>query len=64
MGKPGLLTYDPATPIEGIASAVDRIVALPWDVRRDYGMTASRHAQREWSWETVADKLLGYALAR
>jgi glycosyltransferase involved in cell wall biosynthesis len=64
ISMPGSLTFDPGSPIDGIAAAVDRVIGLPWDVRRDYGMKASRHAVKEWSWETVADKLLRHAVAR
>jgi glycosyltransferase involved in cell wall biosynthesis len=64
IARPGLLTYDPASPIDGIAPVLDRILDLPWDERREYGMKVSEYAQKEWSWETVADKLLRHAASR
>jgi hypothetical protein len=43
---------------------IDSVLATPWAQRRELGMRACDFARREWSWETVADKLLGHASAR
>ncbi|HEX2234756.1 MAG TPA: glycosyltransferase family 4 protein [Actinomycetota bacterium] len=58
----GLLTYDPARPIEGIAQALDRVLALPFARRRALGRAASELARARWSWERVAQRLLDVAL--
>lgn len=55
---PGLLTFDPDDPVRGIAERVDALLALPYDERRALETTASELARREWSWETVAARLL------
>ena len=58
---PGLLTFDPADPISGIAGAVNRLLAMPESDRRAKGAAAARVARELWSWEVVADKLLELA---
>jgi glycosyltransferase involved in cell wall biosynthesis len=57
----GMLTYDPAQPIEGIAAAVNGLRSMAFDVRRDKGAEAAAVARRLWSWEVVATKLLDLA---
>jgi glycosyltransferase involved in cell wall biosynthesis len=61
LDRPGLLTFDPAEPIEGIAHAIDRILDIPWEPRRQHATVVSEYARRVWSWETVADELLALA---
>jgi glycosyltransferase involved in cell wall biosynthesis len=64
LGAPGLLGYDPADPVRGIASAIDRVLAMP-PVRRaerDEALVAMAHAR--WSWDHVAARLLDLALGR
>lgn len=61
LGRPGLLTYDPEAPVEGIAEAVDRVLALPRQERIEYGDMASHIARERWSWDTVARRLLELA---
>ncbi len=63
LGVPGLLTFDPDHPIEGIAAAIDGIFSLPANERRDLGRRATATARRLWSWERVADQLLSHARA-
>lgn len=58
---PGLLTFDPADPVRGIAERVDAVLALPYERRRELGLKAAGFAREEWSWETVADRLLDVA---
>ncbi|MGI8709160.1 MAG: glycosyltransferase family 4 protein [Actinomycetota bacterium] len=61
---PGLLTYDPATPIEGIAAALERVLGIEDETRGRMEATAVATARRLWSWEHVADQLLAHALER
>jgi len=61
---PGLLTYDPATPIEGIAAALERVLGIEDDTRGRMEATVVATARRLWSWEHVADQLLAHALER
>ncbi|HVM34634.1 MAG TPA: glycosyltransferase family 4 protein [Actinomycetota bacterium] len=61
LGVPGLLTYDPETPVEGIAEAVDRFFSCPQQERKRYGDAASRVARKRWSWDMVARRLLDLA---
>ncbi|MGH2757203.1 MAG: glycosyltransferase family 4 protein [Actinomycetota bacterium] len=61
LGIPGLLTFDPAAPIEGIAAAIDRILGLGFDRRRELGLAAAELTRSRWSWETVAERLLAAA---
>lgn len=55
---PGLLTFDPADPVAGIAERVDAILGLPYEKRRALELRASEVARKEWSWHTVAERLL------
>ena len=61
LGVPGLLTYDPDDPVAGIAARVDAVLGLPYDERRGLELAAVEHARREWSWDTVAARLLEIA---
>ena len=62
LGIDGLLTYDPAEPIEGIASALERVLGLDPARRQALGRSAADVARRLWSWERVADRLLALAI--
>ena len=64
LGAPGLLTYDPATPIEGIAAAIERVFGIDDETRSQMEETAVATARRLWSWEHVAEQLLAHALER
>jgi glycosyltransferase involved in cell wall biosynthesis len=55
---PGLLTYDPAEPIEGIAAALDRLLGLDPAERASLERAAAAVARARWSWTTVAQRLL------
>jgi hypothetical protein len=61
IGRPGFLTYDPKRPIEGIAEAIDRVLAVPHPERREMGKVAADLAHATWSWEKVGEKLLAVA---
>jgi glycosyltransferase involved in cell wall biosynthesis len=61
LGAPGLLTYDPARPLEGLAEAIDRVLALPRARRRELGLAAAELARTRWSWTEVARRLLELA---
>jgi glycosyltransferase involved in cell wall biosynthesis len=63
LGRPGLLTYDPADPIAGLAAAVDRVFALQAPERRSLAHAAARLARARWSWSGVAERLLGLGRA-
>jgi len=64
LGMEGLLTYDPATPIEGIAGALTRVLGADRDTRRRWEEIAVTTARRLWSWEHVAEQLLAHAAGR
>jgi glycosyltransferase involved in cell wall biosynthesis len=57
----GMLCFDPATPIEGIAAAVTEIRSMSAGQREEKGAAAAEVARRLWSWEVVATKLLDLA---
>lgn len=61
LGAPGLLTFDASDPIEGIARAVERVLAIPFDERQEMGRAAAALANERWSWLTVAERLLDLA---
>ncbi|MGH3117778.1 MAG: glycosyltransferase family 4 protein [Gaiellales bacterium] len=61
LGLPGLLTFDPADPIEGIAAAIDHVLNLGFERRRELGLGAAELARSRWSWDTVAEGLLAAA---
>lgn len=60
--RPGLLTYDPAEPVAAIASAIERVLAVPAPERIELGRRAAAAARELWAWPRVAQRLL--ALAR
>lgn len=62
IGRPGLLTYDPAEPVSGIAAAIERVLAVPVSERVELGARAAAAARALWAWPRVAERLL--ALAR
>ena len=62
IGMPGFLTYDARRPIEGIAEALDRVLAVPPAERRALGRIASDLAHATWSWERVGERLLATAV--
>lgn len=64
LDRPGFLTYDAAAPVEGIAAAVDRVLALSQHDRVDLGRRACELARARWSWEHVAAQLLELAARR
>ena len=61
MGQPGLLTFDPGSPIEGIAERVTALLALPSEERAELSRHAVALARERWSWDTVAETLLRVA---
>jgi glycosyltransferase involved in cell wall biosynthesis len=58
---PGLLTFDPEDPVNGIADRVDAILGMPRDARRELELGAAAFAREQWSWESVARRLLELA---
>jgi glycosyltransferase involved in cell wall biosynthesis len=61
IGRPGLLTYDHRDPVKGITEALERVLSIPHDERRDLGIAASELARSRWSWSHVAARLLELA---
>jgi glycosyltransferase involved in cell wall biosynthesis len=59
--RPGLLTYDPGSPIRGIAEAIDRVLAIDLVERRAMERAASELSHDRWSWERVATRLVELA---
>jgi glycosyltransferase involved in cell wall biosynthesis len=64
LGRPGFLTYDPGDPIRACAAAVDRVLAVPFEERREMGAAACKLARERWTWTEVARRLLETAAAR
>lgn len=62
LGQPGLLRYDPADPIAGIAAGIDRLLSIAPSTRKEMGEAASALASERWSWDKVAEKLLQAAV--
>jgi glycosyltransferase involved in cell wall biosynthesis len=58
---PGLLTYDSSDPINGIATAVDRVLSIDHDTRARMGREAAALAHERWAWSEVATRLLALA---
>lgn len=58
LATPGLLTFPSAGPITGIASAVERVLAIDRVERRRLGLAAAELAMQRWSWTNVARSLL------
>ncbi len=63
IGRPGLLTFDPADPIPALAAAIDRVLEIPLEQRVGLEQVAVRLAHERWSWDHVADSLLELATA-
>ena len=61
VGRPGLLTYDHRDPVKGITEALERVLSIPHDERRDLGAAASELARSRWSWSHVSARLLELA---
>jgi glycosyltransferase involved in cell wall biosynthesis len=58
IGAPGLLTFDKARPIEGIAAGIDRVLSLDPATRATMNERAAAVAHTRWSWDHVAESLL------
>ena len=61
LGEPGLVTFDPTSPVEGIAGAIDRVLGLPASRRAAISSALVDLAHRRWSWRGVAERLLSLA---
>ncbi len=61
LGRPGLLTYDPADPITGIAARIDEVLSLDGEERRKMEGVAVGLSRARWSWRVVAERLLDLA---
>lgn len=64
LGVPGLLTFDPDDPIEGIARCIDAVLELSFETRQRLGQEAAALARERWSWEHVARRLLDVSVVR
>lgn len=58
IGAPGLLTFDHTDPVRGIATGIDRILALDPETYGAATEAAAVHAHEVWSWEHVAESLI------
>lgn len=58
LGAPGLLTFDHTSPVEQIATGIDRILGIDPATRIVMGAKASALAHDRWSWGHVAESLL------
>jgi glycosyltransferase involved in cell wall biosynthesis len=58
LGTPGLLTFDSADPIRGIAHAIDRVLSIERETRHEMGQAIAALAHERWAWPTVARSLL------
>ena len=58
---PGLLTYDPDKPLEGIARCIDSVFAISHQRRAEMEARAVALARERWSWKVVANRLLELA---
>lgn len=61
--RPGLLTFDPEEPVTGIAERIDEVLGLGYEERRGLELRAAELARQQWSWETVATRLLELAVS-
>jgi glycosyltransferase involved in cell wall biosynthesis len=61
LDRPGLLSFDPKRPIEGIAGRIDAIGILPFEERQEMAKLAMDIAHEQWSWTHVAEVLLKLA---
>ena len=61
--KPGLLTFDSKDSVHSIAKAIDRVLAIPSEERKQMGRVAADYAEKSWAWEVVTKKLLEAASA-
>lgn len=64
LGRPGFVTFEAARPIEGIAAAVDRVLALPPEELADARRAVVELARSRWAWTHVAELLLEAATRR
>jgi glycosyltransferase involved in cell wall biosynthesis len=62
LGLPGLLRFDHLDPIAGIATGIDRLLAIDPPERLDMGIQAVELATERWSWDRVGDGLLAAAV--
>ena len=62
LDAPGLLTFDPMSPIDGIAARLHAVLELDRDRRAALERRAAAVARDLWSWDHVADALLRHAL--
>ncbi|MQA81123.1 MAG: glycosyltransferase [Streptosporangiales bacterium] len=64
LGLPGLLSYDPADPVRGLAERIDAVLAHDAADRADMAATLVKLAHDRWSWTKVAEGLLTACTAR
>ncbi|MFL5736020.1 MAG: glycosyltransferase [Actinomycetota bacterium] len=62
IGQPGLLGFEPGEGATGrLLAAIERILAIPAEERREMSVSLSSFVAREWTWEKTAERLLGVA---
>ena len=62
IGRPGLLGFEPGPAATGrLLIAIERILAIPQEERRELSATLSGFVAREWTWDRTAERLLEVA---
>jgi glycosyltransferase involved in cell wall biosynthesis len=57
--RPGMFSFEPGVGApRRIAEAVDRLISIPADERRELRETIAAFAGREWTWDRTAERLL------
>lgn len=64
LGRAGFVTFDPADPMNGIAAAIERVLALSPAELAEARAAVVELARSRWAWERVADLLLAAATRR
>src|SRR5436190_11797252 len=62
VGRPGLLSFEPGPGATGRSlQAMERILAIPAEERRELAEAASAFVAREWTWDRTVERLLAVA---
>ncbi|MBA3431045.1 MAG: glycosyltransferase [Actinobacteria bacterium] len=59
--RPGLLSFDPSDPIEGLAAAIDKVLSLPVAEAAQARAAIVAVARELWSWDRAARRLVELA---
>jgi glycosyltransferase involved in cell wall biosynthesis len=62
IGRPGLLSFEPGPGATAqLLLAMERILAIPAEERRELAAAGSAFVAREWTWERTVERLLSVA---